>query len=77
MLERLGSPELLEYARMRNWTLGHDMNTAYGKRKRDSEQKSLLEYFNSDRIKLATMQEFESDFRLLGYEPNFVPEEDS
>ena len=77
LLERLGSPELLEYARMRNWTLGHDMNTAYGKRKRDSEQKSLLEYFNSDRIKLATMQEFESDFRLLGYEPNFVPEEDS
>ena len=74
LLERLGSPELLEYARMRNWTLDHDMTTAYGKKKRDTEQTSLREYFDSNKIKMATIQEFESDFRLLGYERDVVPE---
>jgi len=73
LLGRIGSPELKEYVRAHNGRIDHQMDTAYGKAKRENEQKPLRDYFNDEMIQSA-IQEFESDFRLLGYDPNFLPE---
>jgi hypothetical protein len=71
LLERLGSPELTDYVRQRNGSLGHQMDTAYGHKKRETDRKSLREYFSEEMYQSATA-EFESDFRLLGFNEHAI-----